>query len=173
MKDVVTFAKPLAQELAVLLSAEINGTTVYTSAFWKAQGLAFLKWVITRDVGVYVKQLVGEMVAATAEGIAEDSIPIAGWIMLGISVAVGVATLLETTLEIVESPWTYVNDLVFTATFQGKIYALDRATGATVWTYDAPGGMNGWPAVADDIIVWPVGLANPPRLVAFRLGANG
>ena len=114
MKEVVTFAKPLAQELVVLLSAAINGTSMYSSAFWKSEGLAFLKWVITRDVGVYLKRLVQAMVPATAEAIAEDSIPVAGWIMLGISLAVGVATLLETTIEIVESPWTYVNDLVFT-----------------------------------------------------------
>jgi len=113
-KTVVNIARPLAQELVVLLSQAISGNSAYSAAFWKAQGLAFLKWVITRDVGIYVKQLVEEMVAVTAEAIAEDCIPIAGWIMLGISVAVGVATLLETTIEIVESPWTYVNDLVFT-----------------------------------------------------------
>ena len=50
----------------------------------------------------------------TTEAVVEDSIPVAGWILLGISVAVGVATLLETTIETVESPWTYVNDVVFT-----------------------------------------------------------
>jgi outer membrane protein assembly factor BamB len=64
---------------------------------------------------------------------------------------------------------TVVNDLVFTANFAGRIFALDRATGATVWTYDAPGGINGWPAVAGDTLIWPVGLARPPRLVAFRV----
>ncbi|MBM4269133.1 MAG: hypothetical protein FJ144_21420 [Deltaproteobacteria bacterium] len=62
-----------------------------------------------------------------------------------------------------------VNDLVFTANFVGRIFALDRATGATAWTWDAPGGIHAWPAVAGDTIVWPIGLAEPPRLVALRL----
>jgi len=64
---------------------------------------------------------------------------------------------------------TVVNDLVFTAVYQGTVVALDRATGSTVWTWDAPGGVNGWPAVADDLIVWPIGIADPARLVALRL----
>jgi glucose dehydrogenase len=67
---------------------------------------------------------------------------------------------------------TAVNDLVLTATFQGKILALDRATGAVVRAIDPPAGINAWPAVAGDMIVWPVGLANPPRLVAYRVKPN-
>lgn len=42
--------------------------------------------------------------------------------------------------------------------------ALDRATGETVWTWQAPGGINGWPAVADDLMLWPVGAPNPSVL---------
>jgi len=114
MKTVVSIARPLAQELVVLLSAAVSGTHQYSPAWWKAQGLGLAKFLITRDVGIYVKQLVEAIVPASAEAVAEDSIPIAGWILLGISVAVGVATLLETTIEVAESPWTYVNDLVFT-----------------------------------------------------------
>ena len=44
--------------------------------------------------------------------------------------------------------------------------------GAEVWRHTAPGGINGWPAVAGDLIVWPVGTANPPRLLALRLAAE-
>jgi glucose dehydrogenase len=62
-----------------------------------------------------------------------------------------------------------MGDLVLTGTYQGKIYALDRATGRIVRTLDAPGGINGWPAATRDTIVWPVGLAQPPALVAYRL----
>ena len=50
-----------------------------------------------------------------------------------------------------------VNDLVFTATFDGTIYAFNRTDGAQVWTYKAPSAINGWPAVAGDTIVWPAG----------------
>jgi glucose dehydrogenase len=65
---------------------------------------------------------------------------------------------------------TVVNDLVLTATLQGTILALDRATGAEVWRHAAPGGINGWPAVAGDTIVWPIGLSSPAELLALRVG---
>jgi len=65
---------------------------------------------------------------------------------------------------------TVVNDLVFTATFDGKIYALDRKTGEELWNYQAPGGINAWPAVAGNRIIFPVGLGQPPQLIAFELG---
>ena len=67
---------------------------------------------------------------------------------------------------------TVVGDLVFTATFEGLIVALDRATGEIVWRHQASGGINGWPAVAGDLLVWPVGMGDPPSLVAFRLGED-
>jgi glucose dehydrogenase len=39
---------------------------------------------------------------------------------------------------------TVVNDLVFTATFDGTFYAFNRDTGDAVWSYKAPGGVNAW-----------------------------
>lgn len=65
---------------------------------------------------------------------------------------------------------TVVNDLVFTATFDGKIYALDRNTGDEIWRYQATGGVNAWPAVAGNTIIFPVGLGQPPQLIAFKIG---
>lgn len=64
---------------------------------------------------------------------------------------------------------TVVNDLVFTSTLDGVIYALDRATGREVWRYQAPGGINAWPAVAGDTIVFPVGFGDVPQLIAFHV----
>jgi outer membrane protein assembly factor BamB len=60
-------------------------------------------------------------------------------------------------------------DLVFVGTYQGKIYALDRSTGSVVRTIDAPGGINAWPAATKDTIVWPIGMAKPPAVVALRV----
>jgi outer membrane protein assembly factor BamB len=62
-----------------------------------------------------------------------------------------------------------VGDLVLTATMQGDIVAVDRATGEVVRTIRAPGGVNGWPAATDDTIVWPIGMAEPAALVAYRV----
>ena len=62
-----------------------------------------------------------------------------------------------------------LGDLVVTGTFQGKIVVVDRATGDIVRTFDAPGGINGWPAATKDTIVWPIGLSTPASLVAYRV----
>ena len=65
---------------------------------------------------------------------------------------------------------TVVNDLVFTSTLDGKIYAFDKAAGNKVWEYQAAGGINGWPAVKGDTIIFPVGMGKEPVLLAFKIG---
>lgn len=67
---------------------------------------------------------------------------------------------------------TVVNDLVFTSTFDGTIYALDKKTGEIKWQYQASGGINSWPAVKKDTIIFPVGVGKTPELVAFILGGE-
>jgi hypothetical protein len=115
---VVPVASALAREFVALLSSAISGNGAYTPAFWRAQGLGLAKFLLSfiagKAIGLYVQGLVGAIVAATTEAVAEDSVPIAGWVMLGISLAVGAANLIETSCEIALSPWTYINDLVFT-----------------------------------------------------------
>jgi hypothetical protein len=32
---------------------------------------------------------------------------------------------------------------------------------------EAPGGINGWPAVSGDLLIWPVGLSDPAMLLAL------
>jgi len=68
---------------------------------------------------------------------------------------------------------TIVNDTVFTSTFNGKIYAFNNKTGEKVWEYQAPGGINGWPAVKGDTIIFPVGMGKTPELIAFKIGSAG
>lgn len=65
---------------------------------------------------------------------------------------------------------TVVNDLLFTATSDGVIHALDRFTGEVLWTYTAPAGIIAWPAVAGDTILWPAGLGENASLIALRVG---
>jgi alcohol dehydrogenase (cytochrome c) len=67
---------------------------------------------------------------------------------------------------------TVVNDLVFTATFQGEVTAHERATGKEVWSWMAPGGINSWMSVAGDTLIVPVGAANPAVVVALRLSSS-
>jgi len=64
---------------------------------------------------------------------------------------------------------TVVNDLLFTATLDGMIYALSRQDGTVVWQWQAPGGTNAWPAVSGDTIIWPIGLGDSPSIIALSL----
>ena len=68
---------------------------------------------------------------------------------------------------------TVINDLVLTATFQGEVFAYQRATGEEVWRWTAPGGINSWLSVAGDTLVIPVGSAIPAVVVALHLGGDG
>lgn len=65
---------------------------------------------------------------------------------------------------------TVVGDLVFTATYNGKIYAFNKANGQKVWEYVASGGINSWPAVSGDTIIWPIGLGKTPELLGLKVG---
>jgi outer membrane protein assembly factor BamB len=67
---------------------------------------------------------------------------------------------------------TVVYDLVFTSIYTGKIFAYNRKTGEQVWEYDTPGGINGWPSVSGDTIIFPVGLGSTTMLLAFKIGST-
>jgi outer membrane protein assembly factor BamB len=71
---------------------------------------------------------------------------------------------------------TVANDVVFTATYDGRIWALAAADGRVLWTERARAGINGCPAVAGGLLLVPAGTDQPifPRrgvlgLEAFRL----
>jgi hypothetical protein len=46
---------------------------------------------------------------------------------------------------------------------------VTAATGTSVRQTKAPGGLDGWTAVAGDLVVVPAGNGSPPSLVAHRL----
>jgi len=70
---------------------------------------------------------------------------------------------------------TVANDVVFTATYDGRIYAFQTATGKLLWTAQAPAGINSCPAVSGDTLVVGAGVLledNPaadPQVVVYRL----
>jgi outer membrane protein assembly factor BamB/plastocyanin len=66
---------------------------------------------------------------------------------------------------------TVVTDVVFTATFDGLIYAFHAKTGDLLATFKAPAGTNAWPAISGDTIIWPCGVGANPSLIALKLGA--
>jgi len=67
---------------------------------------------------------------------------------------------------------TVINDLVFTAEYDGTIHAFKVDSGEELFSYKAPAGINGWPAVSNDFIVWPAGDGDKPSLIALSLEAG-
>ncbi len=64
---------------------------------------------------------------------------------------------------------TIVNDVVFTATYDGMIYAYQAQTGQQLFSYQAPAGINAWPAIAGNMILWPAGVGGTPSIIALKL----
>jgi alcohol dehydrogenase (cytochrome c) len=69
---------------------------------------------------------------------------------------------------------TVANDVVFTSTYAGTLYAFDSKTGKTLWTTTAPAGINSFPAIDGDTLL--VGAAAPGflkkpqfQLIAYSL----
>jgi outer membrane protein assembly factor BamB len=67
---------------------------------------------------------------------------------------------------------TVVNDLVFTGTFSGKLYAFLRSTGEQVWSYQAPAAVNAWPSFTGDMMVWPIAGPGTASVIGFKLGST-
>jgi outer membrane protein assembly factor BamB len=72
---------------------------------------------------------------------------------------------------------TVTNDLVFTTTFDGTIWALNKATGKVVWKHALTAGTNAPLAINGDTVVlgagYPEGKGQSASLVAFKIGATG
>jgi alcohol dehydrogenase (cytochrome c) len=70
---------------------------------------------------------------------------------------------------------TIANNVVFTSDFTGKIYAFSTKTGSLLWSAQAPGNINGFPAVTKNMLI--VGTGAPSKgantkaeLIAYALG---
>jgi alcohol dehydrogenase (cytochrome c) len=72
---------------------------------------------------------------------------------------------------------TVTNDVVFTTTFKGYLYALDAATGAILFKTPMSAGSNAPVAVDGDYVIAGVGVpfssAQKPMIIAYKLGATG
>jgi outer membrane protein assembly factor BamB len=72
---------------------------------------------------------------------------------------------------------TAVNDLVFTTTVNGTLYALAANTGEVVWQTQLPAGTNTGVAVNGNTLIAPAGLpaapGQTPAMVAYRIGGAG
>lgn len=118
---VIPFLQTLTLELITIISTALNPSSpgslvglLLTPGFWEGQALVVAKMLVTKGVGDGMKALVAWIWGQIGEGAAEDAIPVAGEIMQALSIAVGAISLAETSAELALTPWTYVDDLVFT-----------------------------------------------------------
>jgi outer membrane protein assembly factor BamB len=65
---------------------------------------------------------------------------------------------------------TVANDVVFTSTYDGTIYALSTKTGATLWKAKAPHGINSFPAITKTTLI--VGTSAAATLKSFKANAT-
>lgn len=118
---VIPFAQTMVRELITLMNRALNPNgdkslvgDLLDPGFWIGQALVVAKIVVTVAATSGLKALVAWIVAELTEAVAEDSIPVAGQIMQAVSIAVGGISLAETSAELALTPWTYIDDLVFT-----------------------------------------------------------
>ena len=64
--------------------------------------------------------------------------------------------------------------VVFTSTFNGRVYGLDAGTGATLWQAQAPAGINGCPTLSGNMLLVPAGSGSTRlRYPKYELVAYG
>lgn len=118
---IVPFMQALVNELIVIIDTALNPNgdkplldQLITPDFWVNQALIIAKTLLTVGLSKAMNKLVGFIAGAISEGAAEGAVPVAGEIMQAISIAVGVISLGETSADLGLTPWTYIDDLVFT-----------------------------------------------------------
>ena len=66
---------------------------------------------------------------------------------------------------------TVANDVVFTSTYDGTVYAFATGDGTELWRARMRAGINACPAVAGDVVLLAAGVPRPgggsPELVAY------
>ncbi|MEO7335025.1 MAG: hypothetical protein ABIV63_00460, partial [Caldimonas sp.] len=115
------FLQALTLELVTTINKLLNPNgdkpivgQLLTAGFWENQALVVAKLLVTAGAGGAMAALAGLIATAITEGAAEDAVPVAGQVLQAISIAVGVISLAETTADLAVSPWTFIDDLVFT-----------------------------------------------------------
>ena len=154
--NVDAFVKQVAAPLALLVAQEIatgvpDGTAAQATAiFWRA----FVKGAVGKAMTKLITAFVDFLTEFEVFDIAEDSIPIAGEIIQAIGVLGTYAEIAETTIEVMSSPWTYVNNLVGTYNLSITLNPQDQS---------------GFPATAATYTISAVFDGGTPHLQTLRM----
>jgi hypothetical protein len=156
------FVKQVAVPVALGVAQEFatgfpDGTAAQATAiFWRS----FVRGAIKPAMGKFIAAFVEFLTIFEVIDIAEDSIPIAGQIIQAIGVLGTYAELAETTIEVLASPWTYVNTLIGTYDLSVSI-APD------------PKDPNGFPAAAATYTVTAIFDGGTPHIQTLRMPGIG
>jgi hypothetical protein len=118
ISPLIKAALPLMASVATALVTEfgdlLRGNMGHDATAWKGLGIAVVKALITTGAQGGLGLLLDLIVQAISLGVLEDSAPVAGFANMILAAAVGVATIAETTIEILVSPRSYIYDLDLT-----------------------------------------------------------
>jgi outer membrane protein assembly factor BamB len=72
---------------------------------------------------------------------------------------------------------TIADNVVFTSTFNGVVYALAAKTGAVLWTAQAPAGIDSFPAITKNMLIIGAGAPTAAKrrsdeIIAYSLGGS-
>jgi alcohol dehydrogenase (cytochrome c) len=86
--------------------------------------------------------------------------------LAAVDAATGAIIWKRTLKDIDSGAATVANDVVFTSTYDGTIYALSTKTGAVLWTTKAPFDINSFPAITKTMLI--VGASARATLASFK-----
>jgi outer membrane protein assembly factor BamB len=96
--------------------------------------------------------------------------------LVALDVATGHVRWIRRLAHLIFGGATISNDLVFTNTYEGTLWALDAATGAVAFHAPLPAGTDAPVAIAGDVLLTGSGIQLTPdqqrKIVAFRLGGG-
>lgn len=150
---------PLPAKPVVYCPGSLGGVLTPMAA---AHGVLYVPWIDLCFEGSATGLVRGGPVAPVAGGIA------------AVNAATGTVRWKRTFPSMDMGAATIANDVVFTSTYDGTVYALSARTGAALWTTKAPAGINSFPAVTRTLLVVGAGArtgaGNPHgEIVAYSL----
>jgi outer membrane protein assembly factor BamB len=101
--------------------------------------------------------------------------PSAGGELVALDTATGAVRWTHKLLAPAFGAATAVNNVVFTTSFNGTLYAFAAGTGSVLWESQLPASTNTGVAVSGDTLIVPAGVARAgqtPELVAYRLAGG-
>ena len=128
----------------------------------EARGVLYVPWI---DV----------CFRGSATGLASGGPHTAAGGLAAVDAATGTILWKRTFTSIDAGAATIANDVVFTSTYDGTIYALSTRTGATLWKTKAPAGVNSFPALTRTMLIVGAGAltstTKPPngQIIAYSL----